>query len=514
VNRSTISLAGAVAALVVLTGAASLTGGNDSDAAPAGSAARLPVQRSTLLCPQPSSSEFATTTYTSFTPAGTGSGSASDAGSGGSGSDCSGGSGSDDGSGSGSAARATLVPTTPKAKPLTPLTGPGKPVTTTTDKADAPALIGTADGPLAPGWTVQQTTVVDSGSGRGLFGTSCLVPDSEFWFPGASTADGRQDYLHLVNPDEGTAVVDVQLYGKDGQLKAATGDGVTVPGGESVAVLLSTLVAEKAQDLTVHVVARSGRVGAAVQATAAGKGGDWLPAAADPATSLVMPGIPKDATDVRLIAFATGSDDADLTLKLATSTGPITPAGHETLHVKSGMTTGVDLGDLTKGDAGSLILGSSTVHSAEPVVAALLVTRGKGSSQELAFLPATPPVGTRATAADNRSKGSTLSLTAVGKSATVKVTSSAGSGGGTPMTRTVVVKPGATLSVAPDQPGGGKGAFAVTVEPTADSGTVYASRTLELPAGGVPMFTIQPMPDDRGLVAVPDTESDLRILNR
>ena len=53
------------------------------------------------------------------------------------------------------------------------------------------------------------------------------------------------------------------------------------------------------------------------------------------------------------------------------------------------MTTAVDLGDLTKGDAGSLIIGSSTVHSAEPVVAALRITRGKGSKQEFAFLPAT-----------------------------------------------------------------------------------------------------------------------------
>jgi hypothetical protein len=505
VNRSTISLAGAVAALVVLTGAASLTGGNDSSAAPAGSAARLPVQRSTLLCPAPSTSEFATTTYTSFTPQGTGS--AADSGSGSSDQ----GSGSGAGQDSGTAGRATLLPAVPKAKPLKPLTATGKPVTTTTDKTDAPALIGGADGPLAPGWTVQQSTVVDSGAGRGLLGTSCLVPDSEFWFPGASTADGRQDYLHLVNPDEAPAVVDVELYGKNGLLKASTGDGITVPGNSSEPVLLSTLVADKEQDLTVHVVARSGRVGAAVQATASGKGADWLPAAADPATSLVMPGIPADATDVRLIAFTTGSNDADLTLKLATSTGPITPAGHETLHVKSGMTAAVDLGDVTKGDAGSLIIGSSTVHSAEPVVAALRITRGKGSSQELAFLPSTAPVGARSTVADNRAKGSTLALTASGASASVKITSSAGSTGGTPASSTVTVKAGATLSLAPPQPDGVKGVYAVTVQ-TLSGGPVYASRTLALPQGGVQMFTIQPMPDDRGLVAVPQAGPDLRIL--
>ncbi|HEY5832564.1 DUF5719 family protein [Streptomyces sp.] len=491
-NRNMISLGAAVAALVVLTGVASLTGGG-SDAAPAGAAKRLPVQRSTVLCPAPSSSEFASTTYTSFTPqgpAGTGSARLVPAGAG---------KGEPAGNG--------------KGKPVAPLKAAGKPVTYATDKPGAPALIGTADGSLAPGWTVQQTTLVDSGNGHGLLGTSCVTPDSEFWFPGASTGTGRQDYLHLVNPDEAPAVVDIELYGKDGQLKVSTGDGVTVPGSSAEPVLLSTLVGDKAPDLTVHVVARNGRVGAAVQATDAKTGADWLPPAAEPATSLVLPGIPADATDVRLITYATGSDDADLTFKLATSTGPITPAGHETLHVKAGMTTAVDLGDLTKGDPGSLIIGSSDAHTPMPVVAAVRVTRGRGAKREMAFLPATARIEERATVADNRVKASTLSLTATGQDAQVKITSSEGSSGGTASSATVTVKAGTTLAVAPPRPVGGKGMYAVTVEPVS-GGPVHASRTLSLPQGGVPLFTIQPMPDDRGTVAVPQAEADLRILNR
>ncbi|SEG93834.1 hypothetical protein SAMN05216223_12891 [Actinacidiphila yanglinensis] len=496
-NRSTLSLAGAVVALAVLTGAASMTGGSTSDTAPAASAARLPVQRSTLLCPEPSPSEFASTTYTSFTPVSSGPGTST---------------GESTGAATGtSGAKATLVPATTKPKALKPLTATGKPITSSTDKADSPALVGTADGALAPGWTVQQTTVVSDGPGRGVLGTSCVAPDSEFWFPGASTVDGRQDYVHLVNPDETPAVVDIDLYGKDGQLKGSTGDGITVPGDSSKPVLLSTLIADKVQDLTVHVVARSGRVGAAVQATDNKAGTDWLAAAAEPSGNLVMPGIPSDATDVRLITYATGSDDADLTLKLATSTGSITPAGHETLHVKSGMTTAVDLGDLTKGDAGSLIIGSSTSHDPVPVVAALEITRGKGSDQEIAFLPATNRIDREATVADNRAKGSTLALTATGKDVSVKITSSAGSTGGESTSKTVTVKAGSTLSMAPPQPSGLKGTFAVTVQ-RLSGGQLYASRMLALPLDGVPMFTIQPMPDDQGMVAVPDADADLRVL--
>jgi hypothetical protein len=487
VNRNSISLAGAVAALAVLTGAAVVSGAGGKDTAPVASAARLPVQRSNLLCPAPSASEFANTTYTSFTPQTVG--------------------------GAAGTGSARLVPTTAKAKAPATLTAAGKPVTGSTDKPDAPALIGTADGPLAPGWTVQQTTVVDTGAGRGLLGASCVAPDSEFWFAGASTDASRQDYLHLVNPDDTPAVVDVELYGKDGLLKASTGDGITVPGKTEKPVLLSTLVADKLSDLTVHVVARSGRVGAAVQAVDKKLGSDWLTPSADPATTLVLPGIPADAASVRLVVYAAGADDADLTLKLATSTGLITPAGHETLHVKSGMASAVDLGDLTKGDAGSLVIGSSDVHAPVPVVAGLRVTRGKGSKQEMAFLPATPRIDTRATVADNRAKGSTLSLVATDKDASVKITSSAGSSGGTAVTKTVTVKAGTTLALPPQQPASGKGSFAVTVEPVS-GGPLYASRMLALPLDGVPMFTIQPLPDDRGMVEVPEAGSDLGILNR
>ncbi|MEU3458755.1 DUF5719 family protein [Streptomyces sp. NPDC006733] len=488
-NRSIISLAGATAALAALTGAAVLTGAGDPAAAPVVSAARQPVQRSALVCPAPSASELASTTYTSFTPKGA------------------------------QAAKqgtAQLLPATgaagAKAKPLAPLTEPGAPVTAKVDKADGPALIGSADGALAPGWGVQQTTVVSAGPGRGVLGTSCVAPDSEFWFPAASTAADRQDFLHLVNPDDMDAVVDVELFGKDGALKPTTSDGLTVPSQGSASILLSTLVTDKAPDLTVHVTVRSGRVGAAVQATDAKAGADWLPAAADPAAGLVFPGIPADATSVQLVVFAPGQEDADLSVRLASPTGSITPAGHETLHVKSSMTATIDLGDVTKGEAGSLVLAASGAHTAVPVVGALRITRGTGAKQELAFLPATPRIDARATAADNRLKASTLSLVAPVKEAVVKVTTSAATDGGAPVSKNITVKAGTTVALEPPAPSSGKGAFAVTVEPVS-GGPVYASRMLSLPLNGIPMFTVQPMPDDRGTVVVPKTRPDLTILD-
>ncbi|MER7398111.1 DUF5719 family protein [Streptomyces sp. NPDC000151] len=506
-NRTTMSLIGAVAALAAVTGVAAVTAPGDGADTTASKAARLPVQRSALMCPAPSSSEVGETTYTAFTPKGDGAGKGSA-----SLQPAADGRADDAGKKGGKDKKKAA-----DAKPVAPLKAPGTPVTSTTDRSDAPALVGAADGGLAPGWSVQQTTEVSAGIGRGVLGTSCTAPDTDFWFPGASTSPGRQDYVHLTNPDATAAVVDLKLYGKDGPLKAASGEDIQVPPHSSVPVLLSTLSDTRSANVALHVIAREGRVGAAVQAGDEKTGGDWLPAAADPASAasgLVLPGIPADATSVRLVALAPGSADADLKVQLATPTGSIVPAGLETLHLKSGMTTAVDLKDLTKGEAGSLIL-TPAEGSKAPVAAALRVTRGKGANQEMAFIPATKPVGDRATAADNRAKGGTLSLVAPrkGEDARVKVTASAGSGGGSPVTKTYTVKGGSTLAVEPPRPNGLKGTYALTVEPEKGGGPVYAARTLALPHGGVQGFTVQTLPDDRGTVEVPTAGWNMSVLN-
>ncbi|MFD0418298.1 DUF5719 family protein [Streptomyces sp. NPDC127108] len=496
-NRTTVSLIAATAALAAVTGFASVNAPDGGDDA-AKTAKRLPVERTSLLCPEPSTSDLAETSYTAFTPSS---------------------------GGAASGGKAELLPApkvltdthqggkdrTKGLKPFLTQKSPGKPVTGEESGAEAPALVGSADGALAPGWTVQQTTTVSAGSGRGVQGANCVAPDTEFWFPGASTAKGRSDYIHLTNPDDSAAVVDVELYGRDGSIKADVGQSIQIQPHSSVPVLLSTLTGKPYTNITMHVAARSGRVAAAVHSSDDKLGGDWLPASTDPAPGLVLPGIPKDATSVRLVAFAPGSEDADLKVRLASPTGEITPAGNETLHVKSGMTAAVDLGDVTRGEAGSLLL--TPTEDAVPVVAGLRVTRGKGDKQETAFIPATSAVGDRATVADNRAKGSTLSLVAPGKTGRVKVTASAGTEAGEPVTKTYTVKGGTTLAVDPPVPSGLKGAYALTLE-TQSGGPVHAARMLELPENGIPMFTIQTLPDDRGMVAVPEAEQDLDVLQK
>ncbi|MEV6053276.1 DUF5719 family protein [Streptomyces sp. NPDC052107] len=507
-NRTTLSLIAAGTALAAVTAFAAFDGPSASGASAPQAAANLPVQRTSLLCPPPSVSDIADTSYTSYTPVTQGAASDGKARLQAAGENSADGT---DNSRTGKGAKGAKGGKKTADQPVLTPKAPGTPATGDTSGADAPALIGTADGKFAPGWTVQETTEVAAGTGRGLQGVNCTAADTDFWFPGASTATDRTDYVHLTNPDDTPAVVDIELYGKNGAIKSPLGENQTVPAHASKPILLSTLTDEQQADLTVHVSVRSGRVGASVQALDDKLGGDWLAAAADPAGSLVLPGIPKDATDVRLIAFTPGGDDADLKVRLASPDGLITPAGSETLHVKSGMTTTADLGEVTRGEAGSLVL--TPTDQSVPVVAALRVVRGKGDKQETAFIPATAPVGTRATSADNSAKGTTLALTAPTATATVKVTASAGSEGGTPTTKTYTIKSGTTEDVTVPVPSGLKGTYALTVE-TVSGGPVYASRTLSATESGIPGFTIQTLPNDRGMVAVPRTTEDLSVLQK
>ncbi|MFF5773003.1 DUF5719 family protein [Streptomyces californicus] len=506
-----LSLIAGAAVLAAVTGFATVTAPGAPAKTAAKSATVLPVERSSLVCPAPSGSDLAETRYTAFTPAGEG------------------------GDAEGTAELKPALPvvddeeeTDPKKikkaeeaakkakekadKPVLAVKEPGKPVTAEADGASAPALAGTATGRLAPGWAAQQTTEVTAGGARGLLGVSCTAPDTDFWFPGVSTAKTRQDYLHLTNPDDSAAVADIELYGTEGALKSEVGDGITVPARSSVAVLLSTLTDEAADRLTAHVTTRSGRVGAVVMSAEDGAGSDWISASDDPSGTLVLPGIPADATSVELVAYAPGEDDADVKVRLVGKNATFSPAGSATLHVKSSMTAVVDLKDVTRGEPASLLLTPVRKDRATPIVAALRVVRGKGDKQEIAYIPATGPVGARATVADNRGKEATLSLTAPGATAEVKVTASAGSEGGEPVVETHTVKGGTTLAVTPKAPEGLKGAYALTVE-TTSGGPVHASRTLARTEGGVQMFTVQTLPDDRGTVEVPAARQDLSVLD-
>lgn len=177
-KRTMMSLTGVAVALAAVTGVAAVAAPDGGHETARGSS-RLPVQRSALLCPAPTSSEVGETAYTAFAPQGAAAGADGKKGTAelrpaGTVRDAADGAGGkDNGKGKGrdaadSAASRTVPPR--DSKPVVPLQKAGTPVTATTERPDAPALVGSADGALAPGWTVQQTTSVAAGAGAASSG--------------------------------------------------------------------------------------------------------------------------------------------------------------------------------------------------------------------------------------------------------------------------------------------------------------------------------------------------------
>jgi hypothetical protein len=527
-------------ALAVVAGMSTLTGDRDP-AAVAGEATRSPVERTALVCPQPTRAETATTTwYTGYTPAAEGASGDIKPGSAGllpltehtpgeapAGSedeeDAEGDEETEDGESEepedadadeegADGADAEEEAEEPDDRAVL-LEEAGLPVTESTKDADAPAYRGTAEHRLAPGWTVQQTSLVraDAGVGRGLLGTACQQPDTAFWFAGASTAEDRYDYVHLINPDDSATVVDIELYGPEGELEPLVEEGITVPGGTTVPVRLSTLVSADETNLAVRVSARTGRIGAQIEVVDEKLGTDWLAPVSAPDGAVVLPGIPADAKGVRLVAYAPGGEDIRLSVRFAGPSASITPVGNESLYLRSGLLEAVDLEDLTQGEPGSLVL--TPTEGTGPVVAALRVTRGKGDNRELAFIPGTAPIERQASVSGNDPDRATLTLTAPGDEVEVEVTTSPGAKAGQAVTETVTVPGGTTLAIEPELPEDTDGRYAITVR-RVRGGELYAARMLAVERDDIAMFTVQTLPDDRSTVSVPQTGQDLDVLDR
>ncbi|MGW4898777.1 DUF5719 family protein, partial [Kitasatospora sp. NPDC004240] len=395
------------------------------------------------------------------------------------------------------------------------LAKPGTPVIAPAANGDtAPGTSAVATGAFAPGFTVTQTTVVTEQRGLGMSGLTCTPAGTSFWFAGASTAGDRNDYVSLVNPEPTAAVVDIKLYGEKGLIENDAANGITVAPGSSQSVLLPTISKGQVTDLAVHVVARSGRVGAALHAADGNKGADWVPASAEPAPVQVMPGLPADTAAARLVVWAPPEDDADLKIQLSGKNGLFTPAGNETIHVKAGMVAAVDLGKVTRDEVAGLRLSPTDEKHPTPVVAGLRIDRTAANGKsDAAWLSGTVPVGARATVADNRAGAATLFLTSNGEPATVRVTASAGSGGGTPATKEVQLPAGGTVALPAPEPAGVNGSFALTVE-TVSGGPVAAARMLAVTTKDVPMFTVQSLRDDRSTVKVPHAAPDPGVVLR
>ncbi|GCE02557.1 DUF5719 family protein [Embleya hyalina] len=484
-KRTTLSLAAVVALLAVVVGLAVVTRPTESKAAPPPAAARVPVQQAEVSCPFVRQLPGSSTTVSALAPparAGANGG------------------------------EANVVELGDRTKVRTRIEAPGKPASVGVDNTDVQPLLGTASGAFAPGFGAGAITRVPSNAGRGLAGVTCEASTTDRWFVGAATTENREAYLYLSNSRDTPAVVDVELFGRNGPIESEAGRGMSLAPGASTAILLRTLNPSAIEPgLAVHVIARSGRVGAAIRDQEGAVGTDWLPSTGAPGRNLVITGLPAitgDAGNVQLMLFSPSGESTDVQLSVAGKVNTFKPVEHETTEVKGNKLTVFDLGPVNRGDAGALRL----VSGRADIIAGVRVVQGAGTDAEVAFLSATPELTGRAVIAENRTGGAvatTVTLTAPKGPAKVKLTAFGDKGD--PVSADVEVPAGTTVQVNAPAPAGAT-RFALIAEPQPGSQPVHLARTVTETMNKTAAFTVQPFAPGVETVVVPNARQDLSLL--
>ena len=369
-------------------------------------------------------------------------------------------------------------------------------------------VVADGEGALAPGLAAGQVSRTVKGRGLGLRATGCAAPAAEAWFVGGGGAVGRRTTLWLTNPDSTPAVVDVELFGPDGPVTVRGGTGVLVPPRKQKALRLDVL-APGTTRTAVHVIARAGRVSSAMEdVNTRGLiplGADFVPQAAPPTATLVVPGILGGTSGKRLLqVLAPGDADAIVDLTIVTEDGTFAPDTAAVLEIPAGAVGQVDLAPFLDGTASAAVVLASDV----PVVAGVRTIQPASSGRsESAYTAATPalagPAAFGPVSVDDARRPKVL-LTAAGAEATVTVTLLDPSGG-EPSQRLVVVAAGTTLAVALTGTWSGAG---LVVTPEGGSGPVQAALLLEDTGSYGVLVSTVPLLAGPLTVAVPPVQPD------
>ncbi|MCW2881506.1 MAG: hypothetical protein JWQ95_5606 [Sphaerisporangium sp.] len=394
------------------------------------------------------------------------------------------------------AGQATVTEVKAKASPLARLDQPGL-----LWQRDVPAKSGPLEiagaGAMAAGLEATQTTRQAAGAARGLAGVRCVEPGSSAWFvgPGPAAADV---VLYLTNADAAQAVLTVMVYAGEGPVVSESGNGLVLKPGEHRAVRMRDL-APSPLVMAVEVRTISGRVAAAAKAVLGkGKGADWLPAAAEPATSVVVPGIPGGGGLRELYVTAPGDSDTVVHVKALTRDGFYAMKNRESLDVPAGSTASLDLSTGIGGQPSAIVLTADV-----PIVAGLMVT-GTGTKQDVAFSAGAVAIDIGSVVADNRSGkkiSSRLILSAPAAAGKVRVQTLPRRGAAPPPVD-VEIPASRSKEIKLAAPGG-RGDYSVVVLPQPGSGPVYGGRVLDESTPEGLLITTQPLALARTWAIVP-----------
>lgn len=257
---------------------------------------------------------------------------------------------------------------------------------------------------------------------RGLFAsrvkkaggmTRCGSPRSNWWFVGAGASPAHFSTLELVNPRSGPAVVDVTVWGPDGEVDGAGLRGISVRSGGNRSLNLGD-AAPSEGNLAVHVEVSRGLVLADVEDHAvdvldpqAAPVAEWIPDQGAPTSRLVLSGLPPPAAEVTgeatnpalppalrngasLVLANSGANVVVARVRLSGKDGAFSPKGLEPTSVPPESVVSVPLGSLVD-DPGTALL----VDADGPVTAGYVVP---GSGDLVHAVNATPWRGPAAVA--------------------------------------------------------------------------------------------------------------------
>jgi hypothetical protein len=324
-----------------------------------------------------------------------------------------------------------------------------------------------ASGSMARGLEVEQLTA------SGIPLARCESPGTDFWFVGPGLHGLARIQLFLANPGNQPADANVGISTDAGPLVGPADMGIAVaPHSMVVQTLAPVLHGSRA--VALHVRTSVGQVVAAVEeARHTGGSGAWLPAAQQPTTRVVLPGLPAAAGTRQLFVAVPGNKDARLTLTAVTTKGSYQPTGSAGLVIPGGSAAAIALPSLS-GVPAALKLSSNV-----PVTASAMLAGGSSGAPGV-FTAASLPLEEQGVVAYDKVGGgmvSQLVLSAPGRAVSARVTqiSATGQAGAA---QVVQIRAGHSLVTQLGKGGGSghKSAFSVTITPLAGSGQLYAGR--------------------------------------
>ena len=365
-----------------------------------------------------------------------------------------------------------------------------------------------AVGALAPGLAAEQSMLAQGPDLRGLVTGRCAGPAREHWFVGGSGTVGRRGRLVLSNPTSVPAVVDVSVWNESGPVDAPATEDIAVPAlGQQVLVL--DALDPGAERVSVRVCASQGRVAAALEVRETDEldpqGVTFVPAAAEPSTDVVVPGVPAHG-ERTLQILAPGDTDAIVSLRLLGPEGPFSPVDQDVVTVSAGTVMEVPITDAA-GDAPV----SVALESDVPVTAAVRVVDAPSDQlPEVAYTAATEPLAGPAPALLGQAGSELATRLLVGvvgdlpARVQVWILAADGTAG---EKQTIDVAGGSTVPVEVEALGGDHWLTAV-VEP-ADPGTVVVTREIVGSDDDGALLDLLPVVAPAVTVQVPEVAGEL-----